>query len=84
MTIGGIKISEPKFIVLSQLLEHGEVATRSVHGRTGGALLAEGLIEVFVPEARTLAMAERGRVKYYRLTAAGREAILGVKRRYKR
>jgi hypothetical protein len=84
MTIGGIRISEAKFIVLSRLLEQDEVNVKSVNARTASALLVEGLIETFVPDARTLAMAERGRVRYYRLTKAGREAILGVKRLYHR
>jgi hypothetical protein len=87
MTIGGIAISEAKFIALSALLERGKipvVVNGGIHRRTASSLMADGLIEMFVPDATTFSMAARGRVRYYRLTAAGEEAIRGVKRRYKR
>ena len=84
MTIAGIKISEARFIVLSRLLEQGHVAVKSINARTGDSLRSLGLIEMIVPDATTLAMASRGRVRYYRLTRAGEEAIKGVKQLYKR
>jgi hypothetical protein len=84
MTIGGIAVSEAQFLALARILELGQISTIMIHRRTGGALVRLGFAEMFVPEANTYAMAARGRVRYYRLTTAGREAILGLKKRYDR
>ena len=82
MTIGGIEISEARFVVLSRLLEQGQVAVKSINARTGSSLASLGLIEMFTPDAPTYAAAVRGLVRHYRLTPAGKEAIEGVKRKY--
>ena len=84
MTIGGIRISEARFVLLSRLLEQGSAAVGSLNPATARSLHSLGLIEMFVPDATTYAMAARGRVRYYRLSAAGVEAINGVKQKYKR
>jgi hypothetical protein len=84
MTIAGVKISEARFIAMSRLLEQGEVAASSLNTRTARHLVSLGFAESFVPEATAYAMAARGRVRYYRLTKAGTEAILGVKKLYNR
>lgn len=82
MTIGGFRVSEAQFEVLDRIWMSGEVTTKTVHARTGASLMGMGLIEMSVPTANTYAMAARGRMRYYRLTAAGKEAITGLKKLY--
>lgn len=84
MTIAGIKISEARFIAMSRLLEQGQVAAHSLNTKTIRSLVALGLAESLVPQANSYAMATRGRVRYYKLTTAGEEAIKGIKKLYKR
>jgi hypothetical protein len=84
MTIGGIKVGEAQFKALVKIEEAGQVSTKSIHARTGSSLVSLGFAEMFVPEARTYAMAARGRVRYYRLTTAGKEAVCGLKKLYGR
>lgn len=82
MTVGGIRITESQFRVLSWLQKQGKAANTTVNFRTASSLMGMGLVEVFVPEATNYAMASRGRVRYYRLTAAGEEAINGLRKLY--
>jgi hypothetical protein len=85
MTIGGVHVSEAQFLAMARIVEAGgQISVLRMHSRTGGALVRLGFAEMFVPEANTYAMAARGRVRYYRLTAAGKEAIVGLRRRYDR
>jgi hypothetical protein len=81
MTIGGMRITEAQFGFLSKLLKHGRGL--SSDPRTREALMARGLIEWFVPDADSYAMAARGRVRYCRLTKAGVEAARGLQKLYK-
>lgn len=90
MTVGGFKVSEPQFVALLKLLEKERIIAGNLDGRGGGiqrrtakALISLGLIETFVPDATSYAMAVRGRARYYRLTAAGTEATRGLKKLYK-
>lgn len=83
MTIGGFKVSEPQFKALSRLLEQGRVIKNGINYQTSQSLVKLGLIVSFVPDAETFTMAARGRVRYYRLTKAGFEAVRGLKKLYK-
>jgi hypothetical protein len=74
MRIGGLEVSSFQCDVLAFLVKHGSSRLGTWNKRTVRALQRRGLIESFVPDATTLAMAERGRVHYYRLTAAGKAA----------
>jgi DNA-binding MarR family transcriptional regulator len=82
VTIGGFRVSLAQYKVLYRLRKQGQVAYKSVNTRTGYSLKAMGLVEIFVPDAATYSMAARGRVRYYRLTTAGKEAIDGLRRMY--
>jgi len=84
MTIGGRRVSEAQFLALDKIGGAGYISALRIHARTGGSLVRLGFAEQFVPEANSYAMAARGRIRYYRLTTAGREAYLGLKRRYDR
>lgn len=90
MTIGGFRVTEKQFIALSRLLAQGRIiavgsngAGGGIHQRTAKSLVSLGLIETFVPDAETYAMAARGRARYYRLTKVGTEAVKGLKKLYK-
>jgi hypothetical protein len=73
MTIGGFRLSDTQRAVLVSLHDYSTLGQWNRRTRT--SLVRLGLIESFVPEARTLAMAERGRVRYYRLTTAGKTMV---------
>jgi hypothetical protein len=83
MTIGGFRVSEAQYIVLLELQIEKRLAVGQIWNPTAVALARLGLIEMFVPDAETYAMAARGRVRYYRLTKAGKVAVRCLKKLYK-
>jgi hypothetical protein len=82
MTIGGVKVTESQFKILSRIQEKGRVAENTVNRRTSSSLITLGFVEPFIPDATNYAMAARGRVRYYRLTLAGVAAVEGLKKLY--
>jgi hypothetical protein len=84
MTIGGVPVSEAQFLGMDKIQKAGKLSILQLHARTGSALVTKGFAEYFVPDATNYAMAARGRVRYYRLTKAGVEAINGLKKLYDR
>jgi hypothetical protein len=81
MSLGGTRYSDTQLRALREIGVLGRSRLGQYKSSTKKRLCSRGLIEVFVPEATTLAMAERGRVRYYRLTAAGVEAVGWIRAR---
>jgi hypothetical protein len=79
--LGGAQYSHTQIQALLEVADRGQSRLESFQIRTRRRLARCGLIEAFVPEATTLAMAERGRVRYYRLTEAGRAAAAAIRAR---
>lgn len=80
MTIGGVHYSDTQLEAIREVARLGRSRLGMFKSSTIRRLVACGMVEAFVPEATTLAMAERGRVRYYRPTAAGKEADVIIQR----
>lgn len=81
MYLGGTLYSDAQILALMEVAGAGQSRLSRYQIRTRRRLARCGLIELFMPEATTLTMAERGRVHYYRLTEAGKAAAAAVRAR---
>jgi hypothetical protein len=70
-----VKISKAVRKVLCELDERGSSTLSDAHYSARQAIVLWGLAETFVPVAETFVQAHRGRVRYYRLTDAGRQIL---------